>query len=80
MAIFYSLLTDPEERWFEIGGNTMQQSNSFNLDKSYNFLAGIGTYVGFDDKRICQSVWSWRIYFCWHLLLNTNPHLEKQQI
>ena len=31
------------------------ESNSFaNLDKSYNFLAGIGTYVGFDEGTIAD--------------------------
>ena len=61
--LFSGTLTDPDERWFEPGANSILslnddwivESSSFaTLDKSYNFLAGIGTYIGFDEGTLAD--------------------------
>ena len=61
--LFSGTLTDPEERWFEAGANSIlslnndwivETSSFATLDESYNFLAGIGTYVGFDEGSLAD--------------------------
>ena len=61
--LFSGTLTDPERRWFEAGANSILSPNdnwiveasSFaTLDESYNFLAGIGIYVGFDEGSLAD--------------------------
>ena len=61
--LFSGTLTDPEERWFEAGANSIlslnndwivETSSFATLDESYNFLAGIGIYVGFDEGSLAD--------------------------